>query len=89
MDWTSVWLPPECTTIGTVYGVTLYPWWFAHRFPKGSRLAVIIRSSGFPGTARNLNTGEPIATATRMVVAHVELLHDKAHPSALSWYRLP
>ena len=80
---------PEMMTPGKVYGVTLYPWWFAHRFPKGHRLALIIRSSSFPGTARNLNTGEPIATATRMVVAHIELLHDKAHPSSLSWYRLP
>ena len=80
---------PELMTPGKVYGVTVHPWWFAHRFTKGHRLAVIIRSSAFPGTARNLNTGEPIATATRIVVAHIELLHDKAHPSSLSWYRLP
>jgi len=75
-------------TPGKIYGVTVHPWWFAHRFPKGHRLAVFIRSSVFPGTARNLNMGDPIATAKRMAVAHVELLHDKSHPSSLSWYQL-
>ncbi|MHB8635415.1 MAG: CocE/NonD family hydrolase [Fimbriimonadaceae bacterium] len=80
---------PELMKPGHVYGVTIHPWWFAHRFPKGHRLAVIVRSSLFPGTARNLNTGEPLATATRMVIAHVEVMHDKLHPSSLTWYRLP
>jgi putative CocE/NonD family hydrolase len=80
---------PELMKPGTVYGVTLHPWWFAHRFPKGHRLVLLVTSSAFPGTARNLNTGEPLATATRIVVAHIELLHDKTHPSSLSWYQLP
>lgn len=80
---------PELLQPGKVYEVTVRPWWYAHRFPKGHRIGLMLTSSIFPGTARNLNTGEPIATATKMVTAHVEILHDKAHPTSFSWYKLP
>jgi predicted acyl esterase len=50
---------------------------------KGHRLGVIITSQMFPGYARNLNTGEPIRSATRMVAAHQTIYHDAKRPSAL------
>jgi hypothetical protein len=75
---------PKLMKPGKVYEVTVRPWWVAQRLPKGHRLAVMITSSAFPAFARNLNTGEPIATGTRMVPAHIQILHDAAHPSSVS-----
>lgn len=45
----------------------------AHQFKKGRRLGVVIQSQMFPSYARNLNTGEPIKNATRMVEARARL----------------
>jgi predicted acyl esterase len=42
----------------------------------------------FPAYARNLNTGEPNATATRIVVATHTIYHDVGRPSALRLRRL-
>ncbi|MSP11634.1 MAG: CocE/NonD family hydrolase [Chloroflexi bacterium] len=50
-------------------------------FKKGHRLRVEISSSNFPRFDRNLNTGEGIATGTRMQVAHQTVLHNSAYPS--------
>lgn len=55
----------------------------AHRFQKGHRLRLQISSGAHPRYARNLGTGEPIGTATKMRVADQEILHDPQHPSAL------
>jgi predicted acyl esterase len=43
----------------------------------------------FPNYARNLNTGEPISNATRMVVAQQTIYHDAKRPSALRFRVLP
>lgn len=56
---------------------------FAHRFSKGHRIGILIRSKWFPGYERNLNTGEPIKNATRMEVGNIKLFHDTSHPSVL------
>jgi uncharacterized protein len=40
-----------------------------------------VASAAFPRFARNPNTGEPPATATRLVPADQEVFHDPAHPS--------
>ena len=58
-------------------------WGVAHRFKKGHRLRLVIASAFFPRFNRNLNTGEPVATGTRMVVAEQYVYHDKTHPSYL------
>ena len=44
---------------------------------------MVITSNAFPGYARNLNTGEPIINATRMVAAQQTIYHDATQPSAL------
>jgi putative CocE/NonD family hydrolase len=77
------WNSPKLLTPGKTYRARIPLWDTAHRFQKGHRLAVLIRSSLFPSYARNLNTGEPIATATRMVAAHQTVFHDAERPSAL------
>jgi len=55
----------------------------AHMFKRGHRLRVQISAGAFPRFARNLGGGEPIATATKAHVTHIEILHDHAHPSAV------
>jgi putative CocE/NonD family hydrolase len=52
-------------------------------FRRGHRIRLHVTSSRFPVFDRNLNTGEPPATATRRVVARQTILHDAAHPSRM------
>ena len=79
---------PELLEPGRAYSLTLDLWDTAHAFPKGHRIGVYITSAMFPGYARNLNTGEPVATGTRMVTAHQQIFHDVARPSALRFHVL-
>src|SRR5439155_3932329 len=47
-----------------------FPLWpTAHRFARGHRLRVQVSSGAHPRYARNTGTGEPLATATRLVPA--------------------
>jgi putative CocE/NonD family hydrolase len=55
----------------------------AHQFQRAHRIRLHVCSGAHPRIARNLGTGEPINTATRMVVADQTVFHDAAHPSAL------
>jgi uncharacterized protein len=41
----------------------------AHRFPAGSRIRVLVAGGSHPRFARNLGTGEPIATGRRLASA--------------------
>jgi putative CocE/NonD family hydrolase len=52
-------------------------------FKAGHRVRLYVSSSNFPRFDRNDNTGEPSASATRMVRATQTVFHDRAHPSAL------
>jgi putative CocE/NonD family hydrolase len=56
-------------------------WNTAHVFAVGHRLRIEVASAAFPKFDRNLNTGEPLATATRMEIAHQRVHHDAARPS--------
>lgn len=58
-------------------------WATANRFLHGHRIRLMVASGAHPRFARNLGTGEPLATATRMIVAAQTIYHDTAHPSAL------
>jgi uncharacterized protein len=55
----------------------------AHRFEPGHRLRLQVSGGAFPRYARNTGTGEPLATATRLVATDIEVYHDQARPSAL------
>ena len=85
----SGWDKPSLLQPGKTYKATLELWDTAHRFKKGHRVGLVISSSYFPSYARNLNTGEPIKDATRMVVAHQTIYHDAKRPSALRFRLLP
>jgi putative CocE/NonD family hydrolase len=85
----SGWDKPLLLAPGRVYKATLHHWDTAHQFKKGHRLGVLIYSEMFPAYARNLNTGEPIKDATRMVAAHQTIYHDTRRPSALRFRVLP
>jgi hypothetical protein len=52
-------------------------------FKAGHQLRLYVSSSNFPRFNRNLNTGEPVATGTRMVKAEQTVYHDAEHSSAL------
>jgi uncharacterized protein len=58
-------------------------WPTAYRFVRGHRLRLLIASGAHPRYARNLGTGEPLATATRMLVAQQQIFFDRVHPSQL------
>lgn len=62
---------------------------FAHRFEKGSRLGVAIRSDWFPWYGLNLGTMEPNATAKRGIKQENRLISGPANVSALYMYQLP
>lgn len=55
----------------------------AYRFQKGHSLRVQVSSGAHPRWNRNLGTGEPEATATRMQAAEQTIFHDEAHASAI------
>jgi putative CocE/NonD family hydrolase len=58
-------------------------WPIAHRFAAGHRIRLQVSSGAHPRYARNPGTGEDLATASRLQPVEVELLHDRARPSAV------
>ena len=66
------------------FRIGLYP--MSHVFRAGHRIRLQITSSCFPRFSRNLNTGEDVATGTRMRTARNTVLHSAGYPSHL---RLP
>ncbi|HEY8480650.1 MAG TPA: CocE/NonD family hydrolase [Spirillospora sp.] len=68
---------------GGVHRITVDLWPAGHRFVRGHRIRVHVTSGAHPKVAANPGTGEPLATATRMVPAHQEVFHDPDHPSAI------
>ena len=58
-------------------------WPTAYRFKHGHRIRVQVSSGAFPRYARNPGTGDPLATATRLLAADQSVYHDPEHPSAV------
>jgi len=54
-----------------------------HRFAPGHRIRLQVSGGAHPRFARNYGTGEPLATATRLVATRTTLHHGPEHPSAL------
>ena len=69
-----------------VQAVEVELWPTAYRFGVGHRLRVQVSGGAYPRYARNLGTGEPLATATEGRPVEIEILHDSRRPSAV---RLP
>jgi putative CocE/NonD family hydrolase len=72
------WIEPH-----KVYAYELNLWNTCQRIFAGHRIGVQIASAAFPKYDRNLNTGENIATGTRMLAAAQTIYHDAEHPSAI------
>lgn len=58
-------------------------WPTAHCFRKGHRVRVLVASGAHPRFARNTGSGEPAATATRLVAADQTVHHAPDGPSAI------
>jgi len=63
--------------------ISIEMWPIGHCFRRGHRLRVQISSGAHPRFARNLGSGEPLGTATKMMVAKQEIFHDPERPSAV------
>jgi uncharacterized protein len=68
---------------GRVYKYVIDLWATGNVFKAGHRIRLYISSSNFPRFNRNLNTGEPIDKASRSVMAHQTVYHDREYRSAL------
>ncbi len=73
---------PEPLPDGTLR-VTFDLWPTAHRFRKGHRVRVQVSSGAHPRYARNTGSGEPLATATKLIMANQSIYHDPEHPSGI------
>lgn len=63
--------------------VNIELWPTAYHFHCGHRVRLQVSSGAHPRFARNLGSGEPLATATTLRVANQTVYHDPAHPSAI------
>jgi uncharacterized protein len=59
-------------------------WPTAYRFPRGHRLRLQVSGGAHPRFARNLGTGEPLATGTRLAASDRTVYHDPERPSCLT-----
>jgi hypothetical protein len=66
-----------------VIKIIIEMWSTAYRFVKGHRVRLQVSSGAHPRFARNLGSGEPLATGTTLKVADQIVYHDSAHPSAI------
>ncbi|EFH83994.1 CocE/NonD family hydrolase [Ktedonobacter racemifer] len=73
---------PARSPDGTLH-LTFDLWPTAHCFRAGHRLRVQVSSGAHPRYARNPGSGEPLGTATNLLVADQSIYHDPSHPSAL------
>jgi uncharacterized protein len=73
--------PAEFLTPGEIYEFEIDLWVTSNVFKAGHRIRVEISSSNFPRFNRNLNTDEPIPTATTIRVATNTIYHDAERPS--------
>ena len=79
---------PSLLKPGQNYTALLRPWDGAHELAKGHRLGLLVDSSLFPLFARNLGTGEPIATGKRSVPQRNVILTGTVTPSRITYRRL-
>ena len=79
---------PRTTSDGCLK-LTIDLWPAAYQFRRGHRLRVQVSSGAHPRFARNLGTGEPLATGASMKVAEQQVFHDPLHPSAILLPVLP
>jgi predicted acyl esterase len=64
--------------------VTVELWPTAYRFAAGHRIRVQVSGGAHPLYARSTCSGEPLGSATTLLLAHNMVHHDAAHPSAVT-----
>jgi putative CocE/NonD family hydrolase len=74
---------PSFAPPGSIHRVRVELWPTATCFKRGHRLRVQVASGAHPRFARNPGSGEPLGSATRLVVADQAVYHDPDHPSAV------
>ncbi len=67
-----------------VFRLAVPMWPTANTFRAGHRIRLQVSSGAHPLFARNLGTGETLATGSRMRSADQEVFHDARHPSSLA-----
>lgn len=75
------WEQPTLMTPGVGYVITIDMGITSHVFRAAHRIRLDVSSSSFPRFDRNLNTGEPIAYATRMEIAKQTVVHSAEYAS--------
>jgi len=63
--------------------ISIEVWPTAYYFRKGQRIRVQVSSGAHPRFVRNLGSGEPLATGTKLCIADQTVYHDPEHPSAI------
>jgi putative CocE/NonD family hydrolase len=63
--------------------ISVEVWPTAYHFRRGQRIRVQVSSGAHPSFARNLGSGEPLASGTKLCVAEQTVYHDPEHPSAI------
>ena len=69
---------------GTAQPVRVDLWPTAHRFGRGHRLRLQVSGGAHPRFARNLGTGEPPATGTRLAASDRTVAHDPQRASSVA-----
>ncbi|MFX1380795.1 MAG: CocE/NonD family hydrolase, partial [Promethearchaeota archaeon] len=72
-----------------IFKVVVELWPTAYYFKKGHRIRLHIASGSHPRWVRNTGSGEPIATATKLIAAHQEVYHDPEHLSSIILPMMP
>ncbi|MBO0683450.1 MAG: CocE/NonD family hydrolase, partial [Candidatus Dormibacteraeota bacterium] len=69
---------------GTAQPVRVDLWPTAYRFARGHRVRLQVSGGSHPRFARNLGSGEPLATGTRMEASDRAVYHDPGGPSCVT-----
>lgn len=79
---------PKPLKPGQIATALLRPWDSARELPTGHHIGLLVASSMFPIYARNLGTGEPLATGKRMVKQRNAILTGALTPSRITFRKL-
>jgi len=80
---------PTPTVPGLPYEYRIQIWPTSYEFRKGDRIRLEISSSDYPQFAPNPNTGAPFGENAAVQTAVQRILHDAAHPSAITLPVIP
>ena len=80
---------PTPTTPGRPYQYEIQVWPTSYEFQTGDRIRLEISSSDYPQFAPNPNTGAPFGQDSSIQTATQTILHDAAHPSAVTLPIIP